>query len=72
MITLPLSKYYFISTVITTTNQNYHIKNTYYIFTQLLSQFLDFGFNDFIDLKNTLVVVGPRGPMLSSRRNSPK
>ena len=58
MITLPLNKYYFISTVITTTNQSYHI-NTYYIFTQPLSRFLDFGFNDFIGLKNMSVAVGP-------------
>ena len=29
------------------------ISNTYYIFTQPLSRFLDFGFNDFIGLKNT-------------------
>ena len=35
-------------------------------------RFLDFGFNYFIDLKNTPVVVGPRGSMLSSGCNSPK
>ena len=48
------------------------ISNTYYIFTQPLSRVLDFGFNDFIGLKNTLVAVGPHDPMLSSGRNSPK
>ena len=70
MITLPLSKYYFISTVITLIKTI--ISNTYYIFTQPLSRFLDFGFNDFIGLKNMPVAVGPRDPMLSSERNSPK
>ena len=70
MITLLLNKYY-ISTTITITNQSYHT-NAYYIFIRLLSRFLDFGFNDFIGLKNTPVAVGPHGPMLNSERNSPK
>ena len=48
------------------------ISNAYYIFIRSLLWFLDFGFNDFIGLKNTSVAVGPRGPMLSSGRNSPK
>ena len=37
MITLPLSKYYFISTVITTTNQNYHIKHILYIYSTIIA-----------------------------------
>ena len=48
------------------------ISNAHYVFIQPLSRFLDFGFNDFIGLKNTPVAIGPRGPMLSSGRNSPK
>ena len=48
------------------------ISNTYYIFIWPLSRFLNFGFNDFIGLKNMPVAVGPRGPMLSSGCNSPK
>ena len=37
MIILPLSKYYFISTVITTTNQNYHIKHILYIYSTIIA-----------------------------------
>ena len=48
------------------------VSNAYYIFIRPLSRFLDFSFNDFIGLKNMPVAVGPRGLMLSSRRNSPK
>ena len=48
------------------------ISNEYYIFIQPLLRFLDFSFNDFIDLKNMPVAVGPRDPMLSSKCNSPK
>ena len=48
------------------------ISNTYYISIWPISRFLNFGFNDFIGLKNMPVAVGPRDPMLSSRRHSPK
>ena len=37
MITLPLSKYYFISTVITTTNQRYHIKHVLQIYSTIIA-----------------------------------
>ena len=50
MITLPLNKYYFISTVITTTNQSYHIKHKLHIYSTIIA-ILRFGFNDFIGLK---------------------
>ena len=36
MITLPLNKFYFISTVITTTNQNYSIKRIFYIYSTII------------------------------------
>ena len=36
MITLPLNKYYFISIVITTTNQSYHIKRILYIYAAII------------------------------------
>ena len=37
MITLSLSKYYFISTIITTTNQNYHIKHILHIYLTIIA-----------------------------------
>ena len=37
------------------------ISNTYYIFIQQLLWLLDFGFNDFIGLKNKPVAVEPHG-----------
>ena len=36
MITLLLNKYYFISTVITTTNYSYHIKRKLYIYSTII------------------------------------
>ena len=69
MITLPLNKYYIMLLLLLI---KAIISNTYYIFTQPLPRFLDFGFNDFIGLKNMPVVIGPHGPMLSSGRNSLK
>ena len=37
MITLPLNKYYFISTIITTTNQSYHIKHVLHIYSTIIA-----------------------------------
>ena len=34
-----LSKYYFISTIITTTNQNYHIKHILHIYSTIIAIF---------------------------------
>ena len=36
MITLPLNKYYFISTIITITSQNYYIKRILYIYSTII------------------------------------
>ena len=69
MITLPLNKYYFIiitSTVITITNQSYHFKHILHIYSIIIVIL------SFCRLKNTPIAVGPRGPMLSYGRNSPK
>ena len=65
MITLPLNKYY-VSTVITTTSRSYHIKHVLHIYSNIIVILR------FCKLKNTLVVVGPCGPMLSFGSNSPK